>query len=161
MARELHDREDLLRDARALVPRLTLQMRLADSLITLFAGFRGEALSVYFGDDPVFHFNAQGELRRAFAGGRLFKAHRGRLSELVRKSSADAVTFAAADFDISRQDRFLADLANRLAELRGALESGRFTLVGQEPRDGDALERLRRWLSMHEAIVVAASPRVG
>lgn len=161
MARELHDREDLLRDARALAPRLTLQYRLADSPITLFAGFRGESLSLYFGDDPVFHFNAAGELRRAHRGGHLIKADRGRLAELRRDATSESVKFAAGEFDEDSQAQFLADVCRGLAELRAALDSGQFTLMGQEPADGDALGRLKRWLATHESISVAASPNVG
>ena len=48
MARETHDREDLLRDAHALLPRIELRLQLEDKQSTVVAGFRGESLSLYF-----------------------------------------------------------------------------------------------------------------
>ena len=53
MAREIHEREDLLRDARALVPRALLRVKLAGAESEVFIGLRGKSLSLYFGDDPV------------------------------------------------------------------------------------------------------------
>lgn len=160
MPRELHDREDLLRDARALVPRMMLQVRLAGEQVKLFAGFRGESLSLYFGDEPVFHFNARGELRRAHVGRQLIKADGGRLCELHRTSKGDAVKLAASELDGSRQLQLLAELSEKLAEFRNALEAGQVRLIGQEPPDADALGRLQRWLATHAEIKVAASAHV-
>ncbi len=161
MAREIHDREDLVRDARALLPRLMLQVRFADEQANVFAGFRGESLSLYFGDDPVFHFNARCELRRAYLGGRLIQADAGKLNELHRTSPGAAVKLAANEFDEPRQQQFLANLAARLAALRAALDAEQFQLIGQEPPGADALGRLQRWLAANVRIQVAASARVG
>ncbi len=161
MPREIHDREDLLRDARALVPRLSLQFLVGPSPVNLVAGFRGDALSLYFGEDPVFHFNGAGELRRAFVAGQLIKATRGRMVGLQRNPAASAIELAAHDLGESLQQQLLDDLARRLAQVCAALASGTFTLIGQEPPKGDALARLRDWLTKRQKIEVAASPRVG
>src|SRR5262245_42412456 len=89
MAREIHEREDLLRDARALVPRAMLRVELDGRMVDVFAGFRGESLSLFFGGDPVYHFNARGELRRAFVAGQLIKAERRRLIFIERRQGND------------------------------------------------------------------------
>jgi len=160
MPRELHDREDLLRDARALTPRLMVEVRLAERHEKVFAGFRGESLSLYFGDEPVFHFNSRGELRRAHVGGRLISADGGMLCELRRVSHGNALSFAGEQFDKSHQQSFVDELACRLVELRAAFDSKQFRLIGLEPPDADALGRLLRWLTTHTEIKVAASARV-
>ncbi len=70
MARDESSREDLLREATALVERIELVPHATDPLIAasdlfdkhIVAGFRRDgALSVFFGEDPVYHFNAEGE----------------------------------------------------------------------------------------------------
>ena len=61
MARHAQRRENLLRDARALTPRVLLQLTVLGKSVEVFAGFRGDSLSLYFGEDPVYHFNAAGE----------------------------------------------------------------------------------------------------
>jgi hypothetical protein len=161
MPQECHDREDLLRDARALVPRVQIQAALGGRRVSLFAGFRGEALSLYYNADPVFHFNAEGELRRAFLDGRLVKAEAGRLVAMERVFAPTAVELHAVEVSDADQGSLLADLAVRLAELREVLAAGDYTLEGQVPADGDAVERLAAWLAPGRRPTVAESPRVG
>src|SRR5215216_4505512 len=93
MAREGSSREDLLREATALVERIELLPRTTDrSMVAsdlvgehIIAGFRRDgALSIFFGEDPVYQFNAAGALRRAYCDGKLLKAARGRLAALQR-----------------------------------------------------------------------------
>src|SRR6186713_1143176 len=90
MAREEHDREDLLREATAMVERASL--RVGFFAEPVFVGFRRDgSVSFYFGGDPVYQFNAAGELRRAFCDGALYKAVRGELVEMHRERT-DAET---------------------------------------------------------------------
>jgi hypothetical protein len=160
MAHECHDREDLLRDARALVPRVQVQAKLGCRLVSLFAGFRGESLSVYFGADPVFHFNADGELRRAHVAGRLVKSDHGRLISMERVHTDDAVELRAEQLDDAAQAQLLTDMVDRLAALRAILESRQYKIDGVVPPESDALERLDAWLARHPAPTIAESPRV-
>ena len=84
MAREEADREDLLGDATAFVERIEWRLPSGDPTAQsdppgqiVFAGFRADdAVSFYFDADPVYHFNAAGQLRRAFCQGLLLKAER-------------------------------------------------------------------------------------
>jgi hypothetical protein len=69
MALEEQDREDLLRDGRAMP--LRGECTLSGSQVVI--GFRSAGqLSLYCGPDPVFQFNAEQKLRRAFFQGRRF-----------------------------------------------------------------------------------------
>lgn len=157
MARDAHRREDLLRDATALVPRVKLQ--LPDG-VDVFAGFRGDALSVYFGDDPVYHFNAARELRRAHVTGRLIKAELGRLAALTRRETELETEMVRADLDDAAGTALLQDAERRLTMLRDALASHAVIIVGQAPAEGDAVERLAAWLDQPLAFDAAKSPRV-
>ena len=162
MARAAHDREDLLRDARALVPRVQFHMQMGGGKMTVVAGFRGESLSLYVNDDPAFHFNALGQLRRAFMADRLIKSEEGRLIAMRRaRTDEEEVVLQAEEFTDSQQEQLLSDLARGLAEIKAALESGAAVIDGQVPPDGDAVERLIAWLVLHGNPTVAASPRVG
>ncbi len=66
MARHEEEREDLMRDAKALVDRIELVVPGFEEPVVV--GFRTNgAASFYFGQDAVYHFNSQLELRRALS----------------------------------------------------------------------------------------------
>ena len=160
MAHQTHDREDLLRDARALAPRAMLHATLGGRQVELFVGFRGDSLSLYFDSDPVYHFNDRGELRRAFVDGRLIKAEHGRLVSLERKRG-DTETVLERQVPGEEAERgLLTELFRALNELAAEMIAGRVEVVGQVPEDGDATARLGAWLTQHTEPTIAASPRV-
>ncbi len=160
MAREEHDREDLLAEATALVERAGI--RIAGEAEVVF-GFRsGGSASIYFGAEPVYQFNTQGELRRAFVGDRLYKADAGRLVSLRRERTPEAVELRSSRLDEAAQQELLAEMRRRLHALASALRGGRFTLVGQVPPGADVVGRMVDWLQhFGERTAVATSPRNG
>ena len=108
----------------------------------------------------MYQFNSQRQLRRAYVGGVLYKAERGRLVSLTRERTAGGLQLVRGQIDDAGQARFLSAMASHLAALGGALESGRFTIVGQVPAGADATARVREWLGqLGEAIELAASPQ--
>lgn len=158
MSRTQSDREDLLREATALVERAGLQVAGNDEPVVV--GFRagGEA-SVFFGADPVYHFNADGELRRAYVGGLLYKAERGRLVSLRRQRSEREVALVRHDLSDSEAADLLSGMQKRLAELAAAIAGGAFQVFGQVPADRDVLCRIRGWLATLPAPVrIAPAP---
>src|SRR5512138_3714273 len=107
MSRHESDREDLLREATALVERVELSV--AGMTENVVAGFRRDgAASFFFGADPVYQFNAAGELRRAFVGGLLYKTDRGKLVEMRRERTAEAVELRSRQLDAVETASFLA-----------------------------------------------------
>src|SRR4051812_13576909 len=117
MAREESSREDLLREATALVERIELIPDSSGELTgtRIVAGFRRDgALSIFFGDDTVYQFNAASELRRAYCDGKLFKAARGRLAALKRVRTEHELQLVRHDLSETEQATFLAEMANRL-----------------------------------------------
>lgn len=162
MARDAHDREDLLREARGLSPRAELELALPDGPGELFVGFRGESLSLYFGQDLAFHFNARGELRRAFAEERLLKADGGRLVAMRRERTHTESLLVSRVLDDASTAELLGDLERRLRELAELLAAGAYRVVGEVPADSGVVEKLQTWLAARTSlIVIAASPHVG
>lgn len=155
MARITQDREDLLLEATALVPRVMLKTQIKGKPSNVFAGFRGESLSVYFDASPVYHFNRSGELRRAFIGECLFKAANGQLVRTVRERSATQVVLASTAVTVEQAKQLAVDLTARLQELQGNLGRGDCELVGQVPPDGNGLSRLETWLAEWSGFKIA------
>lgn len=160
MARITKDREDLLLEATALVPRIMLRMTVLDQSCEVFAGFRGQSLSLYFGSTPVYHFNSAGELRRAFLDDQLIKADAGRLVSSVRQRSATEVALVSTPLTDDAVAQLSAELTSRLAELLHNLDRGRFELVGQVPANGHIVDRLRAWLADWTELRIASVANV-
>lgn len=161
MARRETDREDLLRDATALVERIELARHNARPSEHVTAGFRagGEA-SIFFGADPVYQFDASGQLRRAFCDALLFKAVRGRLVSLRRVRRQDEVQLLRHELTQAEQQAFLARMDERLRGLAAELDRGAYKVVGQVPGDSDVLGRVKAWLARDKETTVAARPHV-
>src|SRR5262249_49847880 len=130
MARSESEREDLLREATALVERA--EIRIPDEFDSIVIGFRRDgSASFFFAADPVYQFNAAGEFRRGYIGGLLYKAERGRLISLRRERSKTEVTLIRTELNSAEAESLLTDAHNRIMRLRQALLSDSITLVGQ------------------------------
>lgn len=160
MAREEHDREDLLREATALVERV--ELRTASEGAPVVIGFRRDGCaSVYFGGDPVYHFNTRNALRRAFVDGQLWKADRRQLVAMHRERTGTTVELRSARLSDDLQTKALNDLSERVERLALDLkDAGRHEVTGCQPPDYDVLGRVRTWLESLPigAIVVAVEP---
>lgn len=167
MAREESNREDLLREATALVQRIEFAPR--DSQTGgapeqpesehIVAGFRANgAFSVYFGDALVFQFNAAVELRRAFCDGLLLKASRGHLISVRRHRMESEVQLLTHALSESEEAAFLKRMSEHLINLSRRLNAGSFEVVGQVPPNSDVLERVRAWLAAHHEMRIASRP---
>ncbi len=158
MAREEHEREDLLRDAVALVERA--QWCTVDGR-EVFLGFRKNGgLSVYFDQDPVYHFTSDRQLRRAFVDNQLIKAEEHRLVEMHRERPGGEVQLVSRMLDEAATEQFLRDLRTALIALRDDLQSNRLHLVGQVPQQADLEARSVAWLNqlVDEPCQIASSP---
>lgn len=146
MARDESQREDLLGEATALVERI--EFKTAEPCESIVAGFRADgAFSIFFGEDPVYHFNAGGELRRAYCNGLLIKASSGRLVSLRRERTTTETQLIRRELDEFEQSAFTASLQSRLNSLRMQVASDRCTVIRQVPDEKDVLARVADWLS--------------
>ncbi len=159
MARDRHDREDLLAEAKALVERIALRSAGFDAEIVV--GFRSDhSASFYFGQDRVYQFTSDGRLRRAFVGQLLYKAEQGRLVALQREPSAEAVLMIRRDLDAAEQAGFLGAMQADLETLHHALAKQHYEVIGQQPADGDLPARICCWLDEFDGrFEIADSPR--
>jgi hypothetical protein len=160
MARESHDREDLLREATALVRRCELTT--PDEPESIVLGFRSPpSFSVYFGGDTHYQFNSQGELRRAYRDPFLYRAQRQRLIRLQRTSDSHSVALLSHELTPPELATFLTTADQRLDRLRANLVTGAFQLTARVPPDApviaEATDALDRILADFK---VASSPRV-
>jgi hypothetical protein len=159
MARDESNREDLLREATALVERIELIPNGATIDGHIVAGFRRNgALSVFVGEDPVYQFNAEGELRRAYSEGKLLKADRGRLAALQRVRTQNEVQLIRHELDETDANQFLAQMTDHLQAFAALINTNAFDVVGHVPPDADILGRLRRWFATHINVQIAQQP---
>jgi hypothetical protein len=167
MAQQESPREDLLREATALIERLELVPRAGSSSrpeshnsdSPIVAGFRaGGGLSIFFGEDPAYHFNAAGELRRAYVDSLLYKAINGELVSLSRIRSAEQVELRSHKLSAPEQAAFIQRISKRLSDLVTDIAANSIVAREQVPPDNDVLDRLRTWLANHLDLQIASRP---
>jgi len=159
VAREQQNREDLLGEATALVERIELSV--AGMPESIVIGFRKNGSGcIYFGPDPVFQFNAAGQLRRAFVDGKKYAANKGRLVTLERDRAARSLQLQRSELSDSATDDFLATMQQKIALLQIEIAHDRYTVVGQVPKDADLTGRVRQWISIltSEPLEIASTP---
>lgn len=122
MARHEADREDLIREAVALKTRI--EWDVPGEPEPVVTGVRSDLnLSIFFGQDPVYHFNPKGQLRRAYVDGFLFRTQGSTLARLQRERSGVETTLLRHDLTEPELAEFLTSMRSRLAALRTALQN--------------------------------------
>ena len=153
------DREDLMREATALKQRA--EFRLPHEPETVIAGYRSSgSLSVYFGPDPCFHFDAAGRLRRAFVGGDLFRTQGETLARLRRLRTGASVELSRHDLPADELDAFLQNMQARLDALLSGLQSPDVQCLQEIPKDAHLDERLIDDLSRIVAGPLSLAPPI-
>jgi len=164
MAREELDKEDLLREATALVERVELAtVDHAGEKHTIVVGFRRDGAASYFFDaDPVYQFNAKRELRRGFHDGKLIKAERGRLVEMTRSRTEAETVLERRELTESESGEFLDTCRLRLNTLVAHRLRQGYTLVGQVPTGTDVMKRVIAETEeiLRDEIKIAAQPNL-
>ena len=163
MARHPSDREDLLRDATAYVNRVQLLVTSEADALEVFIGFRpGGSASFYFDQDPVYHFNATGKLRRAFVDDRILKAESGKLVSWNRTHRANEVVMVRTELLPDQQEAFIHRLNDRLADLQTRLASNDYRVVGEVQRESDisVIDLAITFMAKRKEVEIADSPGV-
>lgn len=164
MAKEEHEREDLLRDAKAYDSRA--QWHVPFCLEPVFVGFRANGgPSFYFGQDEVYHFNSMGQLRRAFIAGKLLKAEGGRLVELTRERTTQGVQLLRRELSVTEADEILTRFHQQVTALVQAFSAGAAELDGevlpQEQPPQGVSQMINAWSATHRDAGIAAEPNSG
>src|SRR5262245_10565819 len=145
MARVPEEREELLREARALGVRAEMKVDGFDEPVVV--GFRRNgAASFYFGPDVVYQFNTASELRRAYLNGGMYKSEKRRLVRLNPRRTDEALELVSHELTPAETTEFLSVAGARIRELQSALCENRYHLIGQVPHDQDVPNQIGKWL---------------
>lgn len=146
MAQHEQDREDLMREAVALPMRTELACADFESLITI--GFRANlGMSIFIGQDPVYHFDAEGRLRRAFVDGFLYRSQYATLARLQRDRTLTQTLLLRTDLNSESLDAFRRQMRETLNSLHRNLAPGKFRTVRRIPDAEDLIPQIRATLS--------------
>ena len=161
MAREPSDREDLLRDAVGIPHRV--EFRIDQDEPSIVIGFRPNgAVSIYWGQDEHFQFNAAGQLRRAYWQEQLVKAERGRLVTMRREYQAERTVLLSRQMDQHETTHLFERLRVVIQQLTQAIANCQVEIVGVVSQDDrDVLSDADQWLKkMAGAMTIANRPNV-
>jgi len=141
MAKNEADREDLIREATALVNRVELTCAGTDEPIT--AGFRRQnGLSLFFGQDPVYQFDPEGRLRRAFVDGKVYRSQHMTLAEMTRVRTETQTILSRTDLQPDDLAAFRAKMNDRLSDLRNRIQDEQIRVSRVVDSRGDILARI-------------------
>lgn len=145
MARQESDREDLLAEATAMIRRTEWQV--AGETEPVVAGVhRHGAVSIYFGSDPVFHFDKDGRLRRAFVNGYLFRTQGTTLARLQRVRRQTKTVLQRHDLLPDECEYFLQTMRHRLDAFVFAVNNQNIQLLRSVPDGVDFCDELMQFL---------------
>ncbi|MCC9609480.1 hypothetical protein LOC68_05000 [Blastopirellula sp. JC732] len=160
MAQSEEDREDLMQEATALVRRGEYAAPQEVEVVTI--GYRQNgALSIFFGQDPVYQFNDAGQFRRGYIDGELFKADGGRLVCMRRQRDGKKTTLVSTSLSDVDQAEVIVKMEWRLNELAESIEEQETTCNEVIPDDANvAGEFLEWWRQKQMNIDIAPAPNV-
>lgn len=132
MALHEQDREDLMREATALFPRAEFQVEYLKD--PLFWGQKKNGhFSFYFGSDPVYQFDQNAFLRRAFLDGQLYRTQGSTLARLTRVRNASESVLQRYDLTETELKACLHTMSQRFQQL---------DLVWQDPQKVQLVQSL-------------------
>ena len=137
MARIETDRDDLFEELRSC--RLRVEWHLGGDEPPVVAGIRARGgTSIYFGGDPVFHFDAEGRLRRAFIDGAIFRTQGTTLARLLRDRTPTETLLRRTDLTGDECAALLDSMRLRLERFLAAERQGDAAVTrssGGDPRE--------------------------
>lgn len=135
MARHESEREDLIREAVALLPRAEFSLPELPEPLTI--GLRNQAASFFFGQDQVYHFDPDGRLRRAFVAGFLFRSQHNGLARLERIRTETETQLLQSQLTSEELLQFRRQMHTRLQQVLVALSENNLKLLRSVPPDTD------------------------
>ena len=162
MARQEEEREDLMREAIALVNRCEIKVDFLDD--TVVVGFRKDGSpSFFFGQNEVYQFNRHDQFRRGYDGQSLIKSVDGKIVGMHRQRQDDRVNLVSKPFSAAESQAYTRKILDRLSELRSCLLNGNSQILNQVTTDSniDLSSRISEWIGNLKSIEIAKTPRVG
>lgn len=142
MSRTTSDREDLWNEARALTPRWEIEG--VDGVHAVIVGVRGAGagFSVFFNQDPVYHFDARGRLRRAYCQDALFRSEGTTLARLHRTREPQKTQLIREDLSSVELAHFLDEMRHRMRGFQESLRSGPAKVARHQGVESPQLEQI-------------------
>lgn len=138
MARVESDREDLLKEAVALVRRMEFVP--IDGEESIIVGFRQTGwLSIYFGPDRMYQFDESGRLRRAFVDGLLYRTQGAALAQMRRQRSETETTLVRRDLEGPELAEFRNQVLEKVRWLENLLSSDDVLIARRIPAEDEFL----------------------
>ncbi len=150
MAKVERDREDFFREATALVERIEIETD--DHPSPIIIGFRkNDALSVYFGSDPVYQFNSSMQVRRCYVDGLLFKADQGQLVAMQRQRCNGVAAMVRMPLSRESEQEICMAMMSQLRTLHSKIQNNDYKLLRCLP-EASVVEKVESWLQKSSSI---------
>ena len=141
------DREDLIREATALVRRAELKLPNSDRLVTV--GYRSNgAFSVFFDQDPVYQFDLEGLLRRAYVDGHLYRSQHSTLAQMRRERTDQQTLLIRTDLNEVQLPEFRRRMLQEVERLARFIAAGQVEVLRHIPDDFCVQSDVLQTLSM-------------
>lgn len=128
-------------EAVTLVPRISFLV--LNSTKEIVAGRRADGRwSIFFGGDPVYQFDAQHRLRRAFVAGVLYRSQGTTLARLTRQESQHETVLLRHDLTGEELTQFFQNLRQNLQTVAEAVSQGTAQILICIPPDAAYLAEL-------------------
>ena len=166
MAKQNQDKEDILREATALVNRVELKLGgEGESDDSVFVGFRRDgAVSFFFGAEPVYQFNTQHAFRRGYYQNTMLKAEQGKLVQLTRSREGEKLVLLRREFNDQQTVEFCEEMRHNLLNLLSVVRDEKYELMGFVVEDNTVeplLLQVADWIENHaRQIRIANVPNV-
>lgn len=166
MAKQQQDKEDILREATALVNRIELKIPENSSWEdSVFVGFRrDQSISFFFGGEPVYQFNIRNQFRRGYDRGVLLKAEHGQLVQLRQERENGKLVLLRRVWEKTETTEYLESVRFNLAALRDLVRRNLVEIVGAVVETGtpeELLQQITHWIDRHmDSMEIASVPNV-
>lgn len=146
-----HEHEDLLRDGRNMPVRAATMIGKTRVII----GFRSNGqVSIYCGQDPVFQFNADKEIRRVYFRGERYAANGRALCRLKSIDNSAKLTFQSEPASPDVVDQIFREFDQWRLQI---IESTNWEFADRS--ESDFATRLRTWIeTLPQRPVIAIEP---
>lgn len=151
------DREDLLAEAVNLRERIELRVPGSDDVVTMGCNDLGH-WSFYFGAELMFHFDAEGRLRRAVRDGKLYRTQGATLAELTRVRLEQETQLQRRDLSPNEVVGFLAEVRAHLLLVHETYTTHRCLVLREVGTQAEFPARLAARLSQFAVEPITLAP---
>ena len=151
------DREDLLAEAVNLRERIELRVPGSEEAVTIGCNDL-EHWSFYFGAEPMYRFDAEGRLRRAVRGGKLYRTQGATLAELVRVRLEQETQLQRRDLSQPEVEAFLVEVRAHLQQLQQEYAAAHCRVLREVGTQDDFSARLAALLGRIHAEPITLAP---